>query len=319
VGAIVRFITDPTYFSLLASGAAIIKLIFSFFWMVAVYILVSRDPYPRIWTFALTTAVVAGGLGLVGSILNIFPSVSGRSGPFTNRNLYANYLTLSLFLSLSWLYWLRQNKETHQIVTLIFALSSGIAFYVLLSTASRAPTAGLVLGLAVATDWRAVGRSLLRDVRLAISAVLGTGILISVIIVNDFFIFQRFAAALNGSALGYRLQAWPQSIEGFLSYPLFGIGLGQHPYYLTYVTPHNTLILVASATGLVGSVIALWFVIGLLRRAFAVRFIKNQHYLGIFTGFFISSLVVGMFHDINNFRSFWIAAGLLTASAVELP
>jgi hypothetical protein len=199
----------------------------------------------------------------------------------------------------------------------ILVLSTGISLTALIGTASRASILGLAVGIISAATVNKNACHTLSNLRALAGPILSVIIAIIFEYINNFKLTGRFISAVQQGAFGYRLKSWSVSLQGLIEYPVFGIGLGQHISYIGAsrgITPHNTFILIASGTGLLGIFVLIWFGIMLLRRSILIITDYETHYLSLYIGFFISSAIFALFHDINNFRSFWVATGLLTAS-----
>ncbi|WP_435348866.1 O-antigen ligase family protein [Haloarchaeobius sp. HRN-SO-5] len=310
-------IATPDYYVATTAVVETVKLVATLAWMVAIYSLLLRDTSRRLTVVTIITAVLAGAYGFWSFYLVRELGVWRPSGPFQNPNLFADYLLLAIFLSLALLTRTVRSNDTRMTVALTISILG--AFLGLVSTASRSGFGALLVGLVVVVDWKRVAHRIRTDVRVALGSVVAIPAVLFVFLTADFKIVQRFADALSGEHIGSRPEVWRRSFEVFLDSPVLGIGIGQFRYVVTssHPLPHNTSVLILTETGLIGVAFAAMFVLTLLRASH--RLSETYPSMRMFTGFFVATLVNSMFHDIYNFRSLWIAAGIVAAASVSYP
>lgn len=121
-----------------------------------------------------------------------------------------------------------------------------------------------------------------------------------------------FNSHLNNRSMLLR-DAW----QTFLQYPIVGIGVGVLPSkgYSTQpysLSSHNTYLQILSQTGILGFIIFYVFVISLFRILGNIEQNNKLYSIKItFQSVLIAFLFIMLFTDLDNFRYFWILAGLI--------
>jgi O-antigen ligase len=298
------------YFQPLESVTEILKLIGGIAWGVALTILLSHNPRPRIWKFSLTSVIVASLFSIITVIRGLVLGVIRPSGPFANPNLYADYLLLNIFLLLLLSYWIRHKRSD---------ISKGLAVLVgamlsiaLIQTKSRAAFAALFLGVVFSIRWATLlDKSRMREV-----PTVKSGVVIVIVIPAVFFsgMYRRFRSAIEGGIFGRRGELWQRAADTASTHPISGLGWGQVQYAVDTtgvpITTHNTFVRYLVETGLLGGTIFIVFsVITIIQASRISR--HSQFPLRFLGGYIIATYASSVFHDIINYRTFWIAFALL--------
>jgi len=223
----------------------------------------------------MNVMTILGSLDLVKISGIVLDEKYGRTeGAFGEPNQYAAYIVLFIPLAIAGLFIFKS------VLARLFAIAVTLtALYALLLTGSRGGLAGLLCGLTalcVLEMRRRGAAALLKAAFVAIAAM--------VITLGGAFYFlpetskqglqqNVIARAEGGDLAAYssgRLERWQQSIELFLTSPVFGTGW-QTLSGLTGHSPHSDFILFLTTTGLIGFALYLWIFYRLLRTALSYR------------------------------------------------
>jgi O-antigen ligase len=311
---------DTGYFNPLVGVFTLIKLVGSVAWFVAMYVLLKEDTKTQIWRFAVFSGTLSTVFAMVAVVNSFFFSVRRPNGPFDNTNMFAIYLLFNIFLLLTLFFYSNDRSLRYSPRLLLIPLVIGVHLLAIISTASRATVVGggVALVLVLLPEFKKAIRS--NPIVTAFVVSLGLGGLIAII--DDTLMVNRIAAAMSGSQTGHRATMWSGALRGFVEYPLVGIGLGQHQFYLNNPslpdTPHNTYISFIEETGILGFIAFSWVLIEVLRDS-TRRWASKSEIIQVrfVLGFILAVLAFGVFHGIENFRSFWMAIGI-TVSMLEL-
>lgn len=300
---------------LTASLLESVKLAASGMWGVSVAILLSRSPRKGLWLLTLTSVCVAIGLSLPAVIQGLVFGVARPAGPFENPNLFADYLLFNIFLLLLLADWKFGRIIRKPVALTGLGVGVTVILIALIGTSSRSAFAALIIGLLFSVNW--VSR-----IRTSLAQTLGMITTGCFGLIGSLFLLQsqgrsmvsRFAAAFNGEQTGSRDVLWSRSFDAFLSEPVFGVGWGQLQYTIDTsgipITTHNTALRFFVESGSLGGIAFLVFSLLIIRESLRLRFTDYPHvrFLG---GYFVAAFANSLFHDIINFRSFWIAFALL--------
>lgn len=311
---------DTGYFNPTVGAFTLVKLVGSVAWFVAMYVLLKGDTKTQIWRFAVFSGTLSTVFATVAVVNSFFFSVRRPNGPFDNTNMFAIYLLFNIFLLLTLFFYSNDRSFRYSPRFLLIPPVIGVHLLAIISTASRATVVGggVALVLVLLPEFKKAIKS--NPVVTALAVSIGLGGLIAII--NDTLIVNRIAAAMSGSQTGHRATMWSGALRGFVEYPLFGIGPGQHQFYLNNPslpdTPHNTYISFIEETGLLGFAAFSWVLIRVLRDS-TRRWASKSEIIQVrfVLGFILAVLAFGVFHGIENFRSFWMAIGI-TVSILEL-
>lgn len=301
-------IPDPaSYFDLGAGIVSLIQFSGGVAWMVAVYLL-SRDFNINILHYALLVSVfLATILSIVGIYQSMILNILRPVGTFQNPNLFANYLLLHVFGSL---YISQTDTFQSSRVVRSFTITVTVILTVgILYTGSR----GALIGLAAVLGLLFLLSTLHISMRTTITLIIGAISSVIIVLLYNPEIVERITSSRN---LEERILLWETSLEAFLADPLLGIGYGQLSLYLNAtigreIDPHNTFALIAAETGIIGFVVFFGFIAIVLRDSISLsRLSIAPALLGIGV---VGLLGQGLVTDIDNFRSFWIAIGLIAA------
>ncbi len=291
----------------------IIKMLASVTYFFAVIVLFTGRTAEKIYTFSLVTAVAA----TIFSIWTIIENILGfhrPSGPFENPNLYADYLLFSFFTV--W-YLIDQNNSGNEYkYNKYLILVIPLLTISLIGTESRSAVISLLIGIGVIFCIKYntyLYKVRIKPTSLAFPLAAAT-CTVAVLLYSDWRIFRRFEALLDGSATGGRFDRWALSLDILFETSLLGVGWGQHPQYLgTTRFLHNSLVQATLDGGIIVGLLLVLLWVLVLRRGFQMSLINDRNYAGYITAFIFASVLNSMFHNNLNFRSFWIALGLIGA------
>ncbi|HEY7784583.1 MAG TPA: O-antigen ligase family protein [Pyrinomonadaceae bacterium] len=225
-------------------------------------------------------------------------------GPFINRHHFAGYMELALALPLGLLFSGAIDRDK-RFVYLFVALLMGVA---LIMTNSRGGIISLiaeVLFLAVITAFRRKHRHHHEDsrsstfagaaVRTGLALVLILGLFVGVVLLGGESALSRFVGTVNSEdPTTGRAHFWTVTLDIIKANPVIGTGLGAFGVvYTGYDTrnglyrleqAHNDYLQVLSDGGIVGAVIALFFVFMLFRMGFSRRQTRDDFRRGVATG-----------------------------------
>jgi O-antigen ligase len=266
-------------------------------------------------------------------------SQSTAFGPFINRHHFAGYMELTLALPLGLLFAGSIDRDK-RFVYLFAALLMGVA---LIMTNSRGGIISLVaeiLFLSVVTAFRRKHRHRHEEdhspafvgaaVRTGLGLVLILALFAGVVLLGGESALSRFVGTVNSDdPTTGRAHFWSVTIDIIKANPLIGTGLGAFGVvYTGYDTrnglyrleqAHNDYLQVLSDGGIVGAVIALFFVFMLFRLGFLRRQSRDDFRRGVATGALagcFAVLVHSFFdftlHTTSNALLFLVLAALAT-------
>lgn len=298
-------INSENYFSIESGVIEVIKLFGGIAWMFSIFFVARERPSFILPIGATVSIIVAFAFALL-TIYLTFIGESRPSGPFQNPNIYANYLLLNIcFTGYVAHTWISESSKRIQQILLPIA---GVLVLGLFQTGSR----GAIIGLLVAAGfifffWL---RQNLREVTIGSILVISIAGLAGII--NSYFDILYLSDRLE-KGVEDRFTTWSVAFEAFQSNPVFGIGYGQFPQYLPYGSfgVHNTYLSLLTELGIF---IAVYFVALLLLIISHTFKLATTNICLIFIGAaIVGTMGQGIGADIDNFRSFWIAIGIITA------
>lgn len=289
-----------------------IKFVASVAWMLGIYTVLRRDPKRFICLFSRFSVVVAFLLCTAAVLSNFVLGVRRPSVTYINPNLFASYIIFNVFLLLG--LYLERDTDTRTL-TYLFYIGLPVMMLALIGTASRAGLGALVVGVLVLALFK-LGQEITMTVKMSILAF--PFVALFIIFMGNFEIADRFIAAAEGKQVGNRWYNWKLAFDQFMKYPILGIGMGQHRFFANIRhTPHNTYIQFIEELGIFGLGLFLYFFSNTLRKGVQQTvsgFHPRSKYI---VSFVISILAMGMFHSIENFRTLWIAVGMVLALHVN--
>jgi O-antigen ligase len=224
-------------------------------------------------------------------------------GPFINRHHFAGYMELALGLPLGLLFSGSIEKEKR----LIYLFVAGLMAVSLIMTNSRGGIISLIaeIGFIVATMGlgrrrkrvEALHQTGLRSAAvkagLALSIVLA--LFVSVVMLGGEDALNRFVGTVdNNDPTTGRAHFWDVTLDVIKTHPVLGTGLGAFGVvYTRYDTrnglyrleqAHNDYLQVLSDGGIIGALLALFFVVNLFRMGFARRDSRDHFRRGVATG-----------------------------------
>ncbi len=205
----------------------------------------------------------------------------GLGGPFVNRNHFAGYMEMLIPIPVA-LALSRATRGEARLFYVFAALIMSIAEVASLSRGGMVSLAAGLLFLAAISVWRKRASHLERDSAFSlrpaflIIAMLGAIAAGVIWIGADFDVLRRLANdPLTTSVTTDRRGVWGDTLTMFAAHPILGTGLGAfetvYPIYgrgdgsFVIQFAHNDYLQVLSDGGLVGGVLALWFIIVVFR------------------------------------------------------
>ena len=326
---LVNAIVPNAYF--VASDGVIeaIKLLAVVMWLFAMFWLLRVDTQRRFLKFAATSVAVASLWSLFTTYENVFRHAHRLSGPFENANIYGNYLVLNVALAFGVSHILQVDPDgrvaggspklrryrSPLLILAQLALLLGI-----FSTGSRGTL------LAYATVIMICGRFWFpRRVvfsRLLIGA-LGLSLTGATVVwyfeQHPFLVTRIERTGENERSVDDRLALWAAARDAFYTHPVIGIGYGQFRYYasMTHGTvekvTHETWLSFAAELGLIGLIIFVAMMASVLFAARRWRLTIGDGLSTMAFAFIFATCIQAFFNNVDQFRSLWIAIGLVAA------
>jgi O-antigen ligase/polysaccharide polymerase Wzy-like membrane protein len=227
-----------------------------------------------------TTSLDEVVLGSIGSFdesdrINVFGTVAGSDVYRTNAlTMTPNHLGVMLLVPLLLLLPVYLRLERRHRLRVPLALLLVLLALIELSTLSRTGLLGLVVGLAVlAVPYRRH----LPSARLLVPLVAAAGV-VAIVFAERARFFEGVIEARTGLGSGeQRIEIWGALPSALGSHPLFGLGLNTFTDHYEFLTgrggigPHSYYVALLSETGVVGTALALFFLVYLFRRLGVVR------------------------------------------------
>jgi len=308
------FSFDPT-----VGALAIAKFVGSALWMIALYALLRPSPFDGIRTFSTVSIVAAGAFAVTTIHESLVLPGTRPSGPFENENLYANYLSLNLFLATMLAQWSRDHGGRG--VRLPTWLVVPILLVGILATGSRGAIIGAAVTYPLAFRWRWPHRLSVKRIA-AILATLGlSGYGLVMFWQANSFIAGRVSGVLSGEGpnIDNREDLWRAALDAFRASPLVGQGYGQFPQYaegvrgLNPTVTHDTYLSVAAELGLMGLLAFAWLLFVVIRDGVRTSRKPGMSSTRLLVLFVLATLAQGLFADVEHYRSLWVAFAMLAA------
>jgi len=319
------------YYSVSDAVIETVKFVAVAAWMVVIFRMLVRDFARRYLQFAIVSVVVAVGWSVWTVYDNLVVGVQRPSGPFENPNIYANYLVFNAFLALganalleetgtrSLMPWLRRYR------LLMLSGVSAVLVLGLLSTGSRGGLLAFAAGnVAAVRCW--IPKRL--TPKAGIAAVLGALVCAAAVywfLQNHPYILTRMArTGAQDHNVTDRLDLWGAARDAFYQQPLFGIGYGQFPHYADYShglepkVSHQTYLSAAAELGVLGVAACAWLVGAILKDSWLLGFARGGRVSAALFGFMVAVCMQATLANVDQFRTVWIAFGMIAALGVSL-
>lgn len=326
---VVNALTWTAYYELSDGAIEAVKFVAVAAWMVAIFTLLRPQLTRRFTEFAVASATVAALWSLRTVIENVLLGIQRPTGPFDNPNIYGNYLVLNAFLTLGaakvlaedsaghavgGLAWLRRRRSLLTIVVLP-ALVLGM-----LSTGSRGSMLSFTAGMVASARLWFPKRITVRMVATAVLgfALLGAGV--AWFLNQNPYVLKRVER--TGSSehnVDERLRLWRAARAAFLERPVVGVGYGEFPRYADYrhnqppKVAHQMYLSMAAELGVVGFLAFIWLLVTGLWDSSRIRTPIRGAIAGCCFGALVAACVHGFFANVEQFRTLWIAFGILAA------
>jgi O-antigen ligase len=280
--------------------------------------------------FCYAVASIAGcdghltpiGLGLGVSLVALLAlgrseqliDVSGRyTGGYANANAFAEVCVAALFFNVYTLFQTRSGRTVKMVALFLVAASAGG----LLMSASRSALMAILVGIsgvfAVASGRH---RVLLVAITLAAIAI--------VMLIAPQNAFELVYRRSTESLVNLRSLIWGAYLQQWREYVPFGVGLGREmttlsgPVFMDRIwPPHNTVLQVTVAYGVLGPVLLMAFMLACVRRAWRrARSIGGVSASAVALGLVLSWMTLMFTGDRLGARVFWLMLGMVFAILV---
>jgi len=326
---LVNAIVPNAYFVAADGVTEAIKLLAVVMWLFATFWLLRVDTQRRFLTFATTSVLVAALWSLYTTYMNIFHSAHRMTGPFENANIYGNYLVLNVTMAFGVSHllqadpsgrvagggaWLRRYRSPLLILAQL-ALLLGI-----FSTGSRGTLLAYATAIVVCARFWFPRRIVFS--RLLVGAL---GLALTAATIDWYFSQHPFLVTRvertgeNERSVDDRLALWAAARDAFYTHPIIGIGYGQFRYYasMTHGTvekvTHETYLSFAAELGLIGLVLFISMIAAVLVSSLRWRLTVGDGLSTMAFAFVLAACVQAFFNNVDQFRSLWIAIGLVAA------
>ena len=326
---LVNAIIPNAYFVAADGVTEAIKLLAVVMWLFATFSLLRVDTQRRFLTFATTSVLVASLWSVYTTYANIFQNAHRMTGPFENANIYGNYLVLNVTLAFGVSHllqadpagrvagggaWLRRYRSPLLILAQL-ALLLGI-----FSTGSRGTLLAYATAIIVCSRFWFPRRIVFS--RLLVGAL---GLVLTAATIDWYFSQHPFLVTRvertgeNERSVDDRLALWAAARDAFYTHPIIGIGYGQFRYYasMTHGTvekvTHETYLSFAAELGLIGLVLFISMIAAVLVSALRWRLTIGDGLSTMAFAFVLAACVQAFFNNVDQFRSLWIAIGLVAA------
>lgn len=305
------------YFSATAGVVTLVKFVGSVAWAAAAFAL-ARGRVRRVVPIGAAVSVVVA-LAFAG--WTVYAAVVWDlvrvEGPFNNPNLYGQYLVCNACLALycyeSW------RGTVWAPLRWCCALTVPVFVTAVVTTGSRGAILGIVGAAAtiLVLSYRRIGAARLVAGLVTFAAALGA--VLWRLAERDVFFLEHLRGRLFKD-VDSRLAMWRASLEALRSSPILGIGYGQVPPLLALelgkeAVAHNVYVTIAAETGLLGLAIFAgllgWLFVDSWRLSASVPAVV---FLAAIVG---GTALQGVGTDVDNFRTLWIAIGLVAAYEAE--
>jgi O-antigen ligase len=242
--------------------------------------------------------------------------------------LYGNYLLLNMFLLLaagSLLAEDRDGRMTGAPAALrrhagLMVLGGLLAFVLgIFSTGSRGALVAMGAGLLVSVP-RVPRRLRVKQLVAVPIALACVGAAIAWYFRHHPYLLVRLhRTGATDHNVTERLTLWRAARDAFYAHPLLGIGYGQFQvleratHGAVAKVSHETYLSYAAELGLPGLLAFLALLLTVMRDAFVTRLAVGSRVARYMFGFLVASAVQALFNNVDQFRSLWIAFGVVAA------
>jgi O-antigen ligase len=259
------------------------------------------------------------GLGLGGSLVVLLAlgrseqlvDAGGRyTGGYANANAFAEVCLAALFCNVYTLFQGRSGRAAKMVALILVAASAGG----LLMSASRSALMAILVGMsgvfAVAS-----GRHRVLLIAIAVAA------LTIVMVISPQNAFELVYRRSTESLVNLRSLIWGAYLQQWREYVPFGVGLGREmtalsgPIFMDRIwPPHNTVLQVTVAYGVLGPVALLAIMLACIRRAWSrARCVGGVSASAIALGLVLTWMTLMFTGDRLGARVFWVMLGMVFA------
>jgi len=289
--------TPPAFANLSIYPETSLHHLLQFLSYLMIFLVVSNylDSRKKINRLTITIIIIGFLYALYGILTNDYSQGSIGFSTFTNRNHFAAYLEMVLFLSIGYIF--IDTSKSNRIIITFFA---SVILLALFLTASRAARLSFILGLVVFIFLLKTKKTAYKTVSTLIILLLFFILWIATL--GPQIIIQRLETFNNPlQAYAGRFEMLKDSLHIIKDFPLFGTGLGTFkeiaqkyktvPWQVTYAFAHNELIQILVETGILGCLLILWFLFTYFKNIFFLWQKRNLPFsvyitLGGFCGLF---------------------------------
>jgi len=170
--------------------------------------------------------------------------------------------------------------------------------------------------------WRPQRISIGRLLAAAFGAVILVGAVLWFFSKNPYLTKRLERTSAGEKNVDERFHLWGAAKDAFYTHPVIGIGFGQFRHYASYThhlvakVTHQTYLSFAAELGLPGLLVFLWFIGVVLVATMRWRLTVGSGLSTVAMAFILATGVQGFFNNVDQFRSLWIAVGLVAAIGV---
>jgi O-antigen ligase len=330
VSLLVNTLAPPgSFFEPRATLVELLKVFAVVAWMVSLCWLMGDDFPRRYLVWATASVLIATGFAVLTVYENLFRHVERPAGPFENANLYGNYLMLNAFLAFG-AYALLGEDRAGTAMGSPRALRGARGLFLLgalpvlavgmMATGSRGTLLALFAGGVTLGRWRLPRPLRARQVA---AVMLGAAALATAVVwfldQHPYLLHRLARTGSEDPNVTERLALWRAARDAFFANPVFGIGYGQFPAYAKLVhhlvpkVTHETYLSYAAELGLPGLAVFLWLLGAVVRDAHRASLAVGTALPRLCFAFLIATAVQALVNNVDQFRSLWIAVGMVAA------
>ena len=326
---LVNTILPNAYFVTADGITEAIKLLAVVMWLFATFWLLRVDTQRRFLKFAATSVAVASLWSLYTLYENVFHGAHRLTGPFENANIYGNYLVLNVALAFGVSHLLQVDPygrvaggspRLRRYRSPLLMLAQLVLLLGIFSTGSRGTLLAYATVLIICARFWFPRRVVFSRLLIGLAGLTLTGATIVWYFSQHPFLVTRIErTGDNERSVDDRLALWAAARDAFYTHPGIGIGYGQFRYYasLTHGTvekvTHETYLSFAAELGLIGLVLWVAMMAAVLFSALRWRLTVGDGLSTIAFAFIAASCIQAFFNNVDQFRSLWIAIGLVAA------
>jgi O-antigen ligase len=328
VSLVLNALLPRAFFSLSDAAVESLKLLGVAMWLVAVYWLLRVDIHRRYLRFALTSVAVAMIWSVATVYQNVLGGVQRPSGPFENANIYGNYLVLNVALALGASGVLAEARRDgaaalhrlHRSSRWLLRAGQPLLLLGIFSTGSRGALLGYAAVIVCAARLWWPRRVTLRGAVLALAGGMLTATAVGWFFQQNPYLARRLERTSSTEHnVAERFALWSAAEDAWFEHPVIGVGYGQFRHYASYThdmafkATHQTYLSVLAELGLPGLLAFLWLLGAVIAGTFRWRVPSAGSLSTITRAFVVASCVQGLVANVDQFRSLWIAIGLVAA------